>query len=359
QMSTESEKQTPRSSKLARRAVMTLLGLIGLGMAGLYYDYRSYLDEDLPVYDPTVVEISAGTNIKAMLAALQAGGIITRPRYAEVYLRTEDLDTRIQSGRFMVVPGTTVRQLFDQITHRPLDEQESITIPEGWSARQVSERVAGFGFCSAEVFLDAVNTERLQLEGLNALFQPTSDSPEGFLFPDTYFVDHSSSAPRLAGTILNHFLGVWREVAEEAPEPPAGFTDYERLIIASIVQGEAVQTSEMATIARVIYNRLAIDMKLQMDPTCDYLPEFQAMPLPQACRDTSNPFSTYVIDGLPPTPINSPGRDAIRAAFLPDPSEEAAGYLYFVARKDGSGRHAFSATYEEHQRNVDRFLWSE
>jgi UPF0755 protein len=132
-----------------------------------------------------------------------------------------------------------------------------------------------------------------------------------------------------------------------------GVTARDVITLASLVEKEAADRAEGPRIAGVFYNRLAAGMRLQTDPTLVYHPDrFGAKPTPAHRRDRSNPYNTYAFDGLPPGPICNPGPAALRAALQP----ERHDLLYFVARRDGSGRHAFARTYAEHRGNVQRFL---
>lgn len=332
-----------------------LLFTLPLLVAGVVIsDYRQYLDSTVPITEPQVLEIDPGRNADEILEILGDEGLVERRLYAEMFLKLNGMGAELKAGSFEIDPGMTVRSLLEALTVAPEDRQIRLTFPEGWRLDQMAERVEELEIASAaefeETLLDRVTAEERQ------------PSLEGFLFPDTYFVTASTSVEALQGRMITRHREVWSELAENHRASMAllaeqlGLEPIDFVIVASIVEAEATVLDEYATIARVIYNRLSQGMRLQMDPTCAYPAGFREMSLREACHDSSNPYSTYVIDGLPPTPICNPGRDALEAALRPDLRPESADLLYFVARQDGSGRHVFAETYDEHRANVRRYL---
>jgi len=182
---------------------------------------------------------------------------------------------------------------------------------------------------------------------------------EGFLYPETYFFALDASAEdvlqRAAGQFKEVFgqLQVSHEGAFARLEAGLGLHPADVVVLASLVEEETALREEAPSIAGVFLNRLRRGMRLETDPTLMYRPDRVAkVPSPEARRDASNPYNTYVIKGLPPGPICSPGRDALLAVL----EAEAHDYLFFVARQDGSRTHAFAATLAEHEANIDTFL---
>ena len=316
-------------------------------------DYRRYLESEIPSTDLLQLEIEPGTSADGVLELLVSEGLVERPIYAELFLRLNGLDEELRAGTFQLVPGMPVRSLLEALTIAPEDRQLRLTFPEGWRLDQMAQRVEVLGLATAVEFEDALATR---------VDAAHPDGWEGFLFPDTYFVTRSVPVAGLQNRMIARHAEVMTSLAEDHRESVEGLREQldleliDFVIVASIVEAEGTVPDEYGTIARVIYNRLARGMRLQMDPTCAYLPDYREMRLHQACHDSSNPYSTYEIDGLPPTPICNPGRAALEAALRPDARSESAELLYFVARQDGSGRHVFAETYEEHRANVTRYL---
>ncbi|OUC09003.1 hypothetical protein RY27_05590, partial [Litorilinea aerophila] len=192
--------------------------------------------------------------------------------------------------------------------------------------------------------------------------RPAGASLEGYLFPNTYEIPAvDGRAEDLLIRQLDTFAAQVVPAYEEAVA--AGATDlalYEVLTLASIVEREAVVPAERPAIAGVYLNRLAAGMKLEADPTVQYAMGYQPETgqwwktpvFLEEYAGVDSPYNTYLYEGLPPGPIASPGLDSVRAVLYP----EAHDYLYFVALPDGSGRHVFANTFEEHAENVRRYL---
>ena len=170
-------------------------------------------------------------------------------------------------------------------------------------------------------------------------------SLEGFLFPDTYFFKPSATAAQIIDALLDQFeQRVGQTLRRAAAERK--LTIYEIVKLGSIVEREARDRQESATIAGVYINRLEIGMKLDADPTVQYAVGEWREPT-AADLESDSPYNTYKVAGLPPTPICSPGQAAIEGAARP----ADVPYFYFVAKNDGTGDHAFAKTLEEHEAN--------
>lgn len=228
------------------------------------------------------------------------------------------------------------------------------TIPEGWRATQIADKLHALGFADRDEFLRAVaNPGAVPAVELLGYRPP---SLEGYLFPETYEVRERVSGTRAAEMMVRMYLkrvgGVLERAAAET-----GLSAHELLVLASIVEREAQQAAERPTIASVYLNRIATGMPLQADPTVQYAVanrdggraaeyDYWKGQLTTADLQQDSPFNTYVRQGLPPTPICNPGLASIAAVVQPAKTE----YYYFVATGDGS--HVFSRTLEEHNLNV-------
>ena len=184
-------------------------------------------------------------------------------------------------------------------------------------------------------------------------FLPAGASAEGFLSPASYTLPRTTSAAQLVFLLLQDFS------SRLTPELRDGFAGhglsvYQAVTLASIIQREAVHDEEMPMIASVLYNRLAINMPLQTDPTIQYALGYNVAqgtwwtnPLSLDDLKVDSPYNTYVHAGLPPGPISNPGLAALQAVAFPAQSR----YYYFQARCDGSRLHNFAETFEQHQQN--------
>ncbi|MFP6655393.1 MAG: endolytic transglycosylase MltG, partial [Myxococcota bacterium] len=173
-------------------------------------------------------------------------------------------------------------------------------------------------------------------------------SLEGYLFPDTYRFAKSLPPERIARTMVRNFLSVYSELPSSQNQRTLSMR--EQVTLASIVEKETGAAIERPLIAAVFLNRLRLGMRLETDPTVIYgIDGFNGNLRRRHLMDRNNPYNTYWIKGLPPGPIASPGRESLRA--IREPADTS--FLYFVSRNDGS--HAFSKTYKEHERAVDRY----
>ncbi len=295
--------------------------------------------------------VEPGATADDVLARLHDADIVADPDLLRSYLRYLGLDRRVEAGGYELHGGMTPAEIAAALqTARP--PEIVITVPEGWRREQIADSLAGAGFAfGAEQFLRA--TERL--EGLPTSLAAVSSLPswEGFLFPDTYRLEIHGSAEDLALTMVGNF-DRRVEPTLRAEMQANGLALVEAVILASIIEREAVLAEERPLIASVFLNRLARGMRLETDPTVQYALGRQAdggwwkSPLTLADLQVDSPFNTYLHAGLPPAPICSPGMASLEAVARPAETD----YLYFRAACDGSGRHFFSRTLEEHTRQA-------
>ncbi|MFI7356454.1 endolytic transglycosylase MltG [Streptomyces avidinii] len=218
-----------------------------------------------------------------------------------------------------------------------------LLIPEGWRAPQVYAAV------DRELKLPLGSTKAAVATAGLALPAEAKGNPEGYLFPATYPVT-SKSTP---AALLTHMVRTANEkLATRAVADGGrahGMTPYQTATLASIIEAEAEGRADMGKVARVVHNRLAKSMPLQMDSTINYALNRSTVDTKLSDTRIDSPFNTYERQGLPPAPIDSPGLEAMAAAVAPTPGD----WLYFVTVKPGDTR--FSATYEEHKRHVAEF----
>ncbi|MER6446426.1 endolytic transglycosylase MltG [Streptomyces venezuelae] len=218
-----------------------------------------------------------------------------------------------------------------------------LLIPEGWRAQQVYAAV------DRELKLPPGSTKAAVATTALALPAEAKGNPEGYLFPATYPVT-SKSTP---ATLLTQMVQTAnRKLATQAVADGGkahGMTPYQTATLASIIEAEAEGRTDMGKVARVVHNRLAKSMPLQMDSTVNYALNRSTVDTKLSDTRIDSPFNTYERQGLPPTPIDSPGLEAMAAAVAPTPGD----WLFFVTVKPGDTR--FSATYEEHKKHVAEF----
>lgn len=310
------------------------------------------------------VQIDATTDLAEVARAMARDKLILHPWTFTLYGRALGAQDKLRRGRILVMRGMTARQILQRIAVGFGSADVKITIPEGWTRFEIATRLAEWGLCDRAAFLAVTEDPRLL-----ATIDPRARSAEGFLFPDTYWLSDALSPRAIADRMLANGRKRWAalERSEAAGlarvKEELGFGSYEIVTLASIVEKEAHVPSEQPVIAGVFLNRLRDPhfkpKRLQADPTvaygCVVHPELASCAQFDGRRvtrtmtaDSSNPYNTYRLDGLPPGPIGSPGSSALRAVLSP----AAHGYFYFVAR--GDGRHAFTSTLELHGVEVQR-----
>jgi UPF0755 protein len=297
------------------------------------------------------VEVAQGETADEVIARLQRQGIVADATLLRSYLRYLGLDRGIDAGRYQLRGEMTLRELAATL-QTAFPPAITLVIPEGWRAEQIAIAVATSPLQIPEAeFLAALRTRPPGYSFSAELPEPPS--LEGFLFPDTYFLAPGTDAVTLILEMLENFE---RRVTGDLR---SGFSVHglslrQAVTLASIVEREAIQADERPLIASVFFNRLAIGMKLDADPTVQYAVGLQAdgswwkraLTLSDLAFDS--PYNTYLYPGLPPGPIANPGLASLAAVAFPQDSP----YLYFRALCDGSGRHAFALTMEDHLANA-------
>jgi len=325
------------------RALFVLFLAAAFLLGGLWLDYRRFLETPVALKEsPTVFEVPRGANLRQVAQGLAGLGILRHPYYLLALAIQRGDQGRLKAGEFELTQGMRPGDLLERLTSGKVI-QYPMTLVEGWTFRQAVTAIAAdprFGNDLAGM----TDSELMEVLG-----RP-GEHPEGRLFPDTYsFPGRTSGVDvlRRAFERMDEVLAQeWQSRVEGLPIE----TPYEALILASIIEKETAVAEERPAIGGVFVRRLQKGMRLQTDPTVIYgLGERFDGNLRRADLREATPYNTYVIDGLPPTPIALPGREAIRAALRPEPGES----LYFVARGDGT--HAFSATLEQHNAAVRKY----
>ncbi|WP_030604297.1 endolytic transglycosylase MltG [Streptomyces fulvoviolaceus] len=222
----------------------------------------------------------------------------------------------------------------------------TLVIPEGWRAGQVYDAVD-------KALALPVGTAKKSLPKANLkLPNDAEGNPEGYLFPATYPLERNGKKAT-PESLLSFMVNTANQKFNGAPIAAGAQRNamnvYQAVTIASIIQAEAATKADMGKVARVVFNRLERGMPLQMDSTLNYALNRSTLKTTSADTRIDSPYNSYQRMGLPPTPIDNPGVEAVRAAISPTPGD----WLYFVTVKPGDTR--FTANYEEHQRNVAEF----
>ncbi len=293
--------------------------------------------------------INPGEGAATVAMRLEQEGFIGDAEAFTTYLVYAGLDTGIQAGEFVLSPALAPLQIAHKLQDATPTQIKFVVLP-GWRLEEVAATLPTSGFSiSPDSFLSEARRPRPRFD-----FLPSGATAEGFLLPGTYTLPRDLQARQLVETLMNNFaLALSPEL--RAAFGRQGLEVYQAVTLASIVQREAAQVDEQPIIASVFLNRLAAGMRLETDPTVQYAiglnpatGSWWKSPLALGDLQIDSPYNTYRIDGLPPGPIASPALSALQAVAYPAQTP----YYFFRARCDGSGRHLFAETFEEHLQNA-------
>ena len=315
---------------------LTVLIVIGLFVLGALGVGRQQVSAPGPLTEEVTVQVPRGASVRQISELLAEAGALPESALggaldgAQLFRLEAHYSGKAQElkfGEYAIAPGASVEQIVALMAEGG-NVQHAVTIPEGMTVFQAVERINAAELLTGEI-----------------AEMPT----EGSLLPDTWAYERGATRQSVVERMQTSMQAVLDEAwAARAPDLPLANKE-ELLILASIIEKET-RPAEHGKVASVFINRLRLGMRLQTDPTVIYGITKGEKPLGRGLRrselDRETPYNTYVISGLPPTPIANPGRESIMAAAQPDTTE----YLYFVA--DGTGGHAFATNLDDHNRNV-------
>lgn len=291
---------------------------------------------------PKTVMVQPGQGLKAIAQNLENESIISKGIYFALYAKFKKQGEKIKAGEYLLSASQSPEEILDMLVKGKV-KLYRITIPEGFSIKEISTLVKEENLCDADTFL-ALCHDPLFIKslGVDAL------SLEGYLFPDTYIFTRQNTCKDIVSTMIRRFQAVFTPEMEKQAMA-LGFSAHEMVTLASIIEKETGQASERPVISSVFHNRLKKNMRLESDPTVIYgIKDFDG-DITKNHLQAKTPYNTYQIFGLPPGPIASPGLMSLQAALNPS----RTGYLYFVSKKDST--HHFSETFQEHERAVRRY----
>jgi len=278
-----------------------------------------------------VIEIPYGYNSTEIRQLLEKEGIIRPHNYLfPMVTKMLKIDSRLQSGEYQLSSSQNLLQIIEQLVKGRVVLYR-ITIPEGFQHRQIARLLADRKIIDYDAFIELIK-ENIQYK-------------EGYLFPDTYEFPKNFGVKNVLKAMQKNFEEVVYKHINPEQQFPEGLNFAQVIILASIIEKEALGTEDKPRIASVFYNRLSRGMLLQSCATVQYLLDKPQERLKEKDLAIESPFNTYLYPGLPPEPICNPGLESIMAAAYPAKED----YLYFVLGKDG--KHIFSKTYQEHLNN--------
>ena len=322
-------------------AVISLIILIAIGVGGfsvIMGDADKALDPDSTAM--MVVEIPSGSTTTRIGNILVEQGVIDSADSFKLQSKMQGMDGKYKAGEYTLSPAMTMTEIMEILVSGNVNTVR-FTIPEGLRVDEVADKLAAEGLINRDLFLKEIESGEFNYKFLK-------DAPagklrlEGYLYPNTYDVFTTASEHDIIDRLLRQLDTVFTDEMYARAEE-LGMDLNEVMTIASLIERETMVDSERAKVASVIYNRLDIGMKLQIDATVQYALGESKQFLTYADLEVKSPYNTYQIEGLPPGPICSPGEASIKAALYPEDTD----YIYYVlsAAKDGS--HKFAKTGSE------------
>lgn len=327
---------------------LTRLQVIQYSARLLWYDglLITPLDTSAPGQSFT---IQSGESVSSIALRLQQARLIRDASALRDYLIYTGMDTSVQAGDYQFSPAMSTIDIARAMQDATPTEVTFVILP-GWRMEEIALALPTSGLEITPVdFESAAGVPPHRFDYLTG-----APSAEGFLFPDSYVLARATTVDELLAALLRNFdLHMTTDLQEGFNRQ--GLSVYQAVILASLVQREAVHEDEQPVIASVFLNRLKVGMKLDADPTVQYALGYNAVeqtwwtnPLSLADLQIDSTYNTYLHDGLPPAPIANPGLGALRAVAFPADTK----YYFFRARCDGSGYHIFAETFEQHLQNA-------
>ncbi|WP_157015203.1 endolytic transglycosylase MltG [Mesorhizobium xinjiangense] len=332
--------EPPKRSKASRNQfvvflnfMMSLVVLVVLGAGLAIWLGKRAFDEPGPAATNTTVMIRPSTGVGEIATILERNGAISDSRIFRLGVRAYGADGDLKAGEYEIKARSSMHEIMELLKSGK-SVLYSLTIPEGLTVEQAFKRVAEHGVLVGDM--------------------PSELPPEGSLFADTQRFQRGTSREEIIDKMIADQQRMVEEIWERRSEDLPVKDINEFVTLASIVEKETARADERSRVAAVFINRLERGMRLQSDPTIIYglfggKGKPSERPIYRSDIDKPTPYNTYVIDGLPPTPIANPGRASLEAVANPSRTDE----LYFVA--DGTGGHVFATTLDEHNRNVARW----
>ena len=359
------QKAARKKSPLIKIALIVMI--LGLAFLGYYFTLiKSAQGAYKPGDDSEIaITIPSGASTKRVASILEENGVIKSARGFVIVARQNGYDGKLQAGEYILKPSMDAESIMEALlVGRMSGNTLRFTLPEGLTRYQTAEKLVEQGIlASVDDFMYLTTVHDGTQPDMSAMGEAWSyfsggemsayrqqEFAEGFLMPNTYDIYVGSSTQDVINVMLGQFGKIFTaDYAKKCEE--LGYTPYEVLIIASMIEKEAQTDEDRPLIASVIYNRLKKPQRLEIDATTLYALGDNKGYVTIADTETESPYNTYRTDGLPPTPICSPGAKAIDAALNP----ASTNYYYYVVSEKLDGSHEFAVNYEEHQANVQKY----
>lgn len=345
-------RKNPAGSDIIRRLVTVIFILAGVIAIASVAAYNSYFLLLKPVtvngagVDKKII-VPNGANSVQIGQILDNEGVIQNAVVFRIYVSLNQFGNKLKAGEYEFNSHMSTQEVVDRLV-KGETITESFTIPEGFTVKQIADKLEQKGLINRERFMDLVDHGDFKYDFLKDV-PAGANRLEGYLYPDTYRITSKTTEKQIIDMMLERFS---KEITPEykAKAAEMSLTLHQAVTLASIVEREAQKNEERPKVAAVFLNRLKKNWKLESCATVQYALGTNKSRLLNQDLKVESPFNTYIHQGLPPRPIASPGKPSLDAAVNP----AKVNYMFFVVFEDG--KHAFSNTLQEHNRNKAAYL---
>ncbi|HHZ03160.1 MAG TPA: endolytic transglycosylase MltG [Tissierellia bacterium] len=336
------------------KKIIALLAVVLVAVASYLY-LNNYIEENLKAVDinddsKIVVEIPAGSTTSDIAEILYENDLILNTRAFKYYAGKTNSDSLLKAGTYVLSKNMDADEILNALIKGGTSGNTfNITVIEGLTNEEAALSLSQQTGLNYEKFIELMDNPEIFKNDFEFLKDVSISNLQGYLMPDTYNIYVNSSEEDIIRVLLRQFDEFY--INEIKPKLDNTDLSFEEVInLASIVEKEALLDEERDKVAKVFLNRLEINMKLQSCATVNYAHGEWKERLTYEDIEIDSPYNTYIVEGLPPTPINSPGKVSILSVLEPADVD----YLFFVAKGDGS--HYFSNTYDEHIEAAEEYL---
>lgn len=328
---------------------LALVVVLGAASAGAGWYVLTRPDHDIDAGETVEMTIVSGSNTTEIAEQLASAGVVDNARMFRLKVRNAGAGTQLKAGTYTLATGMGYEAALAELAKGPDIVTYTVTIPEGFTTRQIAARFAKRAGIPEDELLELVTTGAPKLAADRPYLKDAyRGSLEGYLFPATYTVKEGASSEQVVEMMLDKFDAEMAGVdLTYAQSKNLTLTDV--MILASIVEREARLDSERPIVSSVIYNRLKAKMRLQLCATVLYEMPAGTTRLTYDDLKLDSPYNTYIHNGIPPGPISNPGIKSIKAAAQPKKTD----YLYYVLTGE-DGSHTFTSSYAAFQKAVGR-----
>ena len=325
---------------------MIVLLCLGLFFGGLDKPYKAQ-QTDVKIE----LTIPKGASTESIAKILEEKELISSAFKFRVLSKLNGYDGTLRAGDYSLSPSMEGTAILEALSKGGQEKGNRVTIPEGMTVEEIASRLEEKGLVNKEEFLMVAGEYNEGGHPFLSYLPKGEKRLEGFLYPETYEFPKNATESDIIERMLDQFDKVFDDKAY-AKVKELGVSPYDAVVIASIIEKEALKPEDRPLIASVIYNRLEKNMKLQMCATVIYALGYNKGYVTTADTKIESPYNTYIHEGLTPTPIGAPGKSSLDAALNPAHTD----YLYYVLKPDDSGTHNFSSDFAKFSKDKEAYL---